>query len=197
MVRFGKAGFGFGLGRDGTTDPYDGTGIWFRCGTSGTLRPVDQTAAFRHLVEAQCREIGESSQRILRDLGIDDPATRWEVTPGQARFTFTRPDGRRCHARYGVVGSWNPETHSWLWAWDFPTSWMPAPALRLARTLHAEGTARGWQALTEPVLYLDEHEAWHMARLAAHVAGYPLVHSARVNEKNRHFFAIDRPVWLT
>jgi hypothetical protein len=84
-----------------------------------------------------------------------------------------------------------------MWAWDMPEEWMPAPATAVARQLLDVGLKNDWDALTAPMLLINEHEAWHMAKLGAWIAGYPMVYRAMVNDHNHHYFAIDRPVRLT
>jgi hypothetical protein len=84
-----------------------------------------------------------------------------------------------------------------MWAWEMPEDWMPAPAKTVAHQLRDAGLKNSWDALSEPMLLINEHEAWHMTKLGAWIAGYPMVYRAPVNELNHHYFAIDRPVWLT
>ena len=50
--------------------------------------------------------------------------------------------------------------------------------LALARRLREHGAQMQWQPLTEPLLYLGEHDSWHMADLAADLAGWPMVYTA-------------------
>ena len=132
---------------------------------------IDETPDFRALVEQQCAKVSASSQVIYQEIGLAKPDGRWDVTPDQARFTFTEHSGTQRHARYGVIGSYNPNSHSWLWSWAFPDGWMPPAATAAAR--NCVSWAEKLAALTEPN-YLDEHEA-HMTMLGAHIMGYPLV----------------------
>ena len=197
MFGYLKSKMGFGAVQNDAWGDYAGTGIWFDCPGCDTPHEADQPQAFTDLTEAQCTALGESSQEVYEAFDIGQPGGRWEVHPEQARFTFTRADGRQCHARYGVIGSYNQVTHSWLWAWAWPAEWMPAPALGVAQDLLDFGLQKDWQPLTEERLRLNEHEAWHMTKLAAWNAGFPMVYRGPVNECNYHYFAIDRPVWLT
>lgn len=174
---------------------YQGTGIWYSCDGCGTLHPIEETTEFRALLEKLCDDIGASSQEIYASFEIGNPDGRWDIFPEEGFFKFTTADGRASIARYGVVASWNQESHSWLWAWAFPDDWTAPAALEVAKTVHAEGVKHGWQAVTEKYLAVDEDEAWHLTELAAHFSKMPLVYRAKVNEKNWHFFAIERPTW--
>lgn len=197
MFSLKKAAMGFGIGIREETPSYDGAGIWYRCRDTREMHRIDERPDFRALIEQQCAEVSTSSQVIYQEIGLAKPDGRWDVTPDQARFTFTERSGTQRHARYGVIGSYNPKSHSWLWSWAFPDGWMPPAATAAASKLRQLGEEKGWKALTEPNLYLDEHEAWHMTMLGAHIMGYPLVYRGSVNDMNAHYFAIDRPVELT
>ena len=173
---------------------YDGDGIWLCCPDCGKPRRL-QDAAFDGRLEALCGEVGETSEAQMRAFGMSTGEGRWDVVPEGPMFVFTTPEGRRATASYGVVASWNDTSHSWLWAWAFPETWMPEPALDVARHLKIRGTEETWEAVTTKNLVLGEHEAWHLAKLAARAAHFPMVYRARVNEVNWHYFAIGRMSW--
>ncbi len=196
MFGFGKQKMGYKTVRDERWGDYEGKGIWAPC-DCGNLHEVEQDHEFVDVMEEQCCAIGDSSQALYNEFFINELNGRWDVVPSQARFTFTRENGQQCHARYGVVGSYNQVTHSWMWAWHFPEGWEEKPALQVANRLCDLGVDKNWQPLIEPILFVNDHEAWHMAKLAAWASGYPMVYRAPVNEKNYQYFAIDRPVWLT
>ncbi len=183
--------------QDPPESDYAGEGIWFACPDCNRLHETENGAGFRPLLERLCDEIGESSLAIYAELGLGDRSGRWDVMPEQALFKFTESDGRTAMAPYGVVASWNEDSHSWMWAWGFPEGWMPEAAVAAAQRARARGEEEGWQALTERMLAVNEEEAWHLTNLVAHLNGWPLVYRAKVNEKNWHFFAIDRPVATT
>ena len=197
MFSLKKAAMGVGIGLRQETPSYDGAGIWHHCLETGEMHRIEEDTDFRALLEQQCSQISASSQTIYQEIGLAKPNGRWDVVPDQTRFTFTEASGTRRHARYGLVGSYNPTSHSWLWSWAFPDGWMPDAVTAPAAKLRALGEERGWKALTEPNLYLGEQEAWHLTILGAYLMGYPLVYRGSVNDMNAHYFAIDRPVELT
>ncbi len=174
---------------------YDGEGIWFACPDCGALHPTGDDTEFRDLIEQLCCEIGASSRALYDEFGVTDPDGSWNAHPEEKLFRFTNSDGRIALAEYGVVGSWNPDSHSWLWAWGFPEDWFPEPALEVANRLYDAGLDNGWQATTERTLAVNEHEAWHLTNLAAHVSEFPMTYRAKVNDKNWHYFALSRPRW--
>ena len=189
--------FGFWKRRKNDEPPaeYSGEGIWVVCPDCGNRHEIDEDPDFRQLLERLCGEIGQSSQEIYGEFGIGSSEGRWDVLPEEPLFKFTDGNGRTAVAPYGIVASWNPDTDSWLWAWAFPEDWVPAPARTVAERLRKVGEEEGWEAATSRELAVNEHEAWHLTELAAHIAGYPLVYRARVNEQNWHYYAIDRLRW--
>ena len=174
---------------------YDGKGIWVICPDCGNPHKVDETPEFRALLERLCTELGDSSRALYEEVHILGQG-RWDIDPETATFTFTDETGRRCHARYGFIASWNDTTKSWMWAWGLPEGWdMPEACLGPVRKLHEHAQDAGWDAVTSRMLLVESHEAWHLTKLAAHVNDMPLVYSAKVNPDNRHFYALERPRW--
>lgn len=187
---------------DGTTrDPrwgdYQGTGIWRPCPDCGALHEIDEDLGFRALLETLCTTVGQSSAEISDAFDIGRTGGRWTTNDAEALFSFTTASGRLAVAPYGVVASWNAQNHSWMWAWGFPEGWCQPPALAVAQMTFDEGTRKGWEAATSRLLCVNQHEAWHLTKLAAHVADLPLVYRAPVNDKNWHYFAIGRPAWVS
>ena len=198
MLRFGNLFAGYGQPDEPQPldrSDYDGQGFWRDCNRCGSVHQIQESAQFRILLEQLCTRVGDSSQALYDEFSINTPDGHWNVDPDKAMFKFTRADGAECFARYGVVSSYNPETHSWLWAWGFPEEWTPAPALRVANHCHQRCADEGWTPGTERTLLVNPHDAWHLTKLAAHIVGYPMVYRASVNNTNHHYFAIDRPIW--
>ncbi len=183
--------------RDPNWGDYDGNGIWYACSGCKTLHETKDTPEFHALLEQLCCDIGASSREIYDMLGIGTGEGRWDVNPQEGLFTFTDPHGRVSIAPYGVVASWNERSHSWMWAWGFPENWFPEPALAASVRTLAAGKENGWQAVTERLLAVNEHEAWHLTKLVAHVNGWPLTYRAKVNDINWHYYAIARPIRAT
>ena len=171
---------------------YQGEGIWYACPTNGTPREIDDRPAFARLLRDVSSEIGQSSAGITRAFGMDGPG-EWRTFEDEGLFRFSAEGGGGFVAPYGVAGSWNAETHSWYWTWAMPDGWVAPAARTAAERLHAHADRAGWEAGQHGLLYVNEYEAWRMAKLTAHVSGLPLVYRAKVNELNWHYFAIGAP----
>ena len=175
---------------------YQGEGIWFVCPDCDALHEVTDPAFLDHVRDA-CREVGETTRQTYDAFAFREEGGRWDVDPDLARFYKTTADGRRASGAYGVVGSWNQKTHSWLWSWQMDDSWMPAPAKSAAKKLKAQGDDLGWEITSARHLLLNEEEAWHITNLAAQAAGFPATYRAKVNDMNHHYFIIDHLKWET
>ncbi|MDO6586310.1 hypothetical protein Q4543_12375 [Salipiger sp. 1_MG-2023] len=175
---------------------YAGTGIWSYSATSHETRELAQPARLRDMLETVAADFQGSLPDLYRAWALDDPRGQWEVWPDEGLFKVTTVSGRIWYARYGLVSSWNHETHSWLWSWAFPREWeTPQGILEPAWALHREAALKGWAPGVEPSLLVNDREAMRLACLAAHVANRPMVYRAKVNEVNTHFFMLEQPVW--
>ncbi|MBM7068943.1 DUF6882 domain-containing protein [Actibacterium sp. 188UL27-1] len=57
------------------------------------------------------------------------------------------------------------------------------------------GEQKAWDILTNWMLLVDEHAAWHLTKLTAHLSNMSLVYRVKVNDANYHYYAIERRVW--
>ena len=170
---------------------YDGTGVWLCCPDCNRPHRVED-GDFADRLEEACEDVGRTSAEIYASYGLNAGGGRWDVFPEAPLIIFTDALGRKIAGRYGVVGSWNETTHSWLWAWGFPEGWLSGPEGAAAHRIRAEGARQDWAALTTRTLLVNAHEAWHLTDLAADVMGWPMVYRVKVNDRNWHFLAIDR-----
>ena len=170
---------------------YDGTGVWYECGNCDTVHEIEETSDYRALIETLCTSVSESSARLLDQHGLRTGEGRWDIMPDDALFVFTDAEGRKYTAPYGVVGSWNETSHSWLWTWAMPEGWLTPQSRAVCERLRARARQEdGWTPVLFGNLLVNEHEAWHLTNLAAWVSDMPIVYRAKVNEMNWHYFAI-------
>ncbi len=175
---------------------YDGEGVWYHCGNCDARHAIDETPEYRNLIEDLCTTVSDSSRELYERLGIGSGDGRWDVLPDEGLFKFTTAEGRSAIAEYGVVGSWNDQTHSWLWTWAMPEDWLTPASRRVCETLKARAdTEKDWEPVQWGTLFVNEHEAWHLTNLAAWVNNMPMVYRAKVNDLNWHYFAIAEPRW--
>lgn len=175
---------------------YDGEGIWYVADDGGALIQTEDCPAFRSMLERLGRNVSRTSRSLYEAFGIGSKGGRWDVLPEQGLFKFTGADGRVAMANYGVVSSWNADTHSWMWGWGFPDGWVSSKALEPVNLAYRAGLGNDWQAVTKRLLAMNEHEAWHLTSLVAHLNGWPLVYRAQVNDINWHYFALSHPAWV-
>ncbi|SDE37358.1 hypothetical protein SAMN04488105_10381 [Salipiger thiooxidans] len=194
-IRIGRDPEGGGREEPGS---YRGEGIWSWCRESNIARELPRTEEFVDTLKWVGAGYHASLPRLYRDFGLSENGGAWEVFPDHGLFKVTTGSGRSWFAEYGLVASWNHETHSWLWAWAFPRDWqVPPPLITAAGRTCAVGHEMGWAPLVEPSLLVNEREAWALTALAAHVSELPLIYRARVNEVNTHYFAMSTPVWAS
>jgi len=139
--------------------------------------------------------VSDTNRELYEKFQFTEKGGRWDIIPEEALFTKTTPDGRRAHGKYGLVGSWNEKSHSWLWSWEMNEEWMPRPAIQAALALKVMGQIEGLDITAAKHLLLNEDETWHITNLAAQAAGFPGTYRAKVNDVNHHYFIIDDLKW--
>jgi hypothetical protein len=83
---------------------------------------------------------------------------------GAGAITFTRDNGIQARAGVQIIGTYNPQDRTWLWAWDHPSI---APPLRVhAQTLRRYGEENGIRELTTQKLTCAENDCWRFTALA-------------------------------
>lgn len=175
---------------------YAGEGVWYECGNCDAVHEIDESASYRGLIEDLCTSVSASSREIYEQFNLGSGG-RWDTLPDHGLFKFTTGDGRVCTAPYGVVGSWNDRSHSWLWTWAMPDDWLHPPVRTVCERLKARADQEGdWEPVMHGTLFVNEHEAWHLTNLAAWVNDMPMVYRAKVNEMNWHYFALGKPTWV-
>ena len=175
---------------------YRGEGLWVYARQTRVAFEQPLCAHFRAARRHACAENDAMLPGLYRDSGLSESGGCWQLFPEEGLFKVTTAQGRSWFARYGLVASWNHDSHSWLWGWAIPPDrGMPAPPLAPVARLREQGALHGWQALTEPALMVNGREGWRLAQMAARSCHMPLVYRACVNEANTHYFVIDQPCW--
>ena len=64
---------------------------------------------------------------LYRDSGLSESGGCWQLFPEEGLFKVTTAQGRSWFARYGLVASWNHDSHSWLWGWAIPPEGLNEP----------------------------------------------------------------------
>ena len=93
----------------------------------------------------------------------------WTLDQDAGTLVFTTADGIMVVAPAQIVGTYNVDDESWLWAWDHPSV---LPALKAdAERLLEYGRERGFEKLTTRKFRCTESEAWELTALAFHICG--------------------------
>lgn len=92
---------------------------------------------------------------------------RWDIDQDIGDLVFSNADGFTAVAPAQIIGSYNANDGTWLWAWANPSvvEALQADALKLK----AYGEEHGIEKLTKPKWSGTEDDAWEMAALAVHL----------------------------
>lgn len=94
--------------------------------------------------------------------------TRWTLDQGEGVVSWTFPD-HTVTAPAQVLGSWSPDSGTFVWSWDNKT--IAAPLRRTAELVRTWGVEHEVFALTASPLRLDEPQAMDLVSLAFRVGG--------------------------
>jgi hypothetical protein len=128
---------------------------------------MEDFAAFLDDCMAELKDIQEANGEKW---GIDD-AERWDVDQdrGTIEFRNTRTGHQRMVGRVQIIGSFDTQDDTWLWAWANPTV---RDALRQdALKLRQYGEEKGLEQLTEAKWEGEERDGWQMTALAVKLLG--------------------------
>lgn len=91
----------------------------------------------------------------------------WNVDQETGTIIFDHENGTRVTAPLQIIGTYNPEDGTWLWAWDHPSILEPLRAH--AETVRRYGAKHGIAELTSARLECSEADCWRFAALACHL----------------------------
>lgn len=93
-----------------------------------------------------------------------DKILRRDFNQGSRKLEFSLPDGLKAVAPAQIIGTYNSEDHTWLWAWANPS--IDEKLQADARQLLKYGEEHHIERLTKRKWVGTEEEAWAMAALA-------------------------------
>ena len=98
-----------------------------------------------------------------------DKMLRWDFNQGSGKLEFSLPDGLKAVAPAQIVGTYNSEDHTWLWAWANPS--IEEKLQADARQLLKYGEEHHIERLTKRKWVGTEEDAWAMTALAVKLCG--------------------------
>jgi hypothetical protein len=88
----------------------------------------------------------------------------WSVNQDAGTIVFAAPNGVRAQAPVQIIGSYDAQDGSWMWAWD--NSSIRAPLVEHAGQVRAYGQQHGFARLTTPSFQCTEESCWELVALA-------------------------------
>ena len=137
--------------------------LHFGCNNATTPRvSTPETNDFQKLLDASMAELQlKTEEHKSWGLGTFD---RWDIDQEVGNLVFSNDDGTTAVAAAQIIGSFNTDDNSWLWAWDNRTI---VDELKVdSRQLRDYGEKHGIEKLTERTWKGTEEDAWSMAALA-------------------------------
>ena len=98
-----------------------------------------------------------------------DKITRWDLNQDSGQLIFSFPDGLKAECPAQIIGTYNSEDHTWLWAWANPSidDKLKVDALKLRKYGEEHHidllTTRKWRG--------TEDDAWSMVAVAVKLCG--------------------------
>ncbi len=93
-----------------------------------------------------------------------DKISHWDLSQDSGKLVFSLPDGMKAVCPAQIIGTYNGEDHTWLWAWANPSI---DDKLKVdALTLRKYGKKHHIDRLTTRKWSGTEEDAWAMVALA-------------------------------
>jgi len=98
-----------------------------------------------------------------------DRIKRWDLNQDDGQLVFSLADGLKARAPAQIIGTYNTDDHTWLWAWDNPSidDKLKSDALKLRKY----GEEHHVDRLTQRKWVGTEDDAWAMVALAVKLCG--------------------------
>lgn len=141
---------------------------------------------FLTLQKVSIEELQLKTQGHVEAWGLDR-ISRWDLDQGTGELAFSFEDGFRATAPAQIIGMYNSEDHTWLWAWDNPSveDAMKKDALKVRKY----GEEHRIERLTKAKWVGTEEDAWAMTALAVKLCGEQGAYRGRTKTRVKVFIA--------
>jgi hypothetical protein len=157
-------------------------------GQDKVMPPAD----FPTLQKVSLEELQLKTQAHVKAWGLDKVG-RWDLSQEEGDLVFSFDDGTRVAAPAQIIGTYNSEDRTWLWAWANPS--IDEKLQKDALKLRKYGEEHGIERLTTRKWVGTEDDAWAMTALAVKLCGEQGAYRAPAG-KTRVFIAFG-PVELS
>ena len=133
-------------------------------GQNETRLPPD----FATLQKVSREELKLKTDAHAQVLGLDK-IIRWDLVQDSGNLVFLLPDGMKAVCPAQIIGTYNSEDHTWLWAWANPSidEKLKVDSLKLRKY----GEEHHIDRLTTRKWVGTEDDAWSMVALAVKLCG--------------------------
>ena len=121
---------------------------------------------YQALAERAMKELQLKTEAAIGLYRLDERS--WAVDQNAGTITFDHPtNGTRATAPVQIIGTYNPEDQTWLWAWDHPS--VLKTAAGDAEKVRRYGEEHGIEELTTAKREGSEDDCWRFTALACHL----------------------------
>lgn len=93
-----------------------------------------------------------------------DKIERWDLSQDTGELVFSFADGAKAVCPAQIIGTYNSEDHTWLWAWANPS--IDEKLKKVSLKVRTYGQENKIERLTKSKWVGTEEDAWAMAALA-------------------------------
>ena len=123
---------------------------------------------FSTLQKMSIEELQLKTRGHVETWGLDK-ISRWDLSQDAGEIVFSFDDGTRAAAPAQIIGTYNGEDHTWLWAWANPS--VDDKLKKDALKVRKYGQEHGIERLTKSKWVGTEEDAWAMTALAVKLCG--------------------------
>lgn len=123
---------------------------------------------FPTLQKLSMEELQHKTEIHIRAWGLDK-IERWDLSQGSGELVFSLPGGLKAVSPAQIIGTYNSEDHTWLWAWANSSidEKLQVDALKVRKY----GEEHRNDRLTKAKWVGTEEDAWAMVAVAVKLCG--------------------------
>lgn len=145
------------------------TCVTIGCGGHDVSSDVDKSKSasreFRALLDQSMEELRMKTSGHDATWNISEAS--WSVDQDVGNVVFATPRGLTVTAPVQIIGTYNTDDGTWLWAWDNPS--IEGSLQESSLKVKQYGEQKGIAALTTRRIWCTEEEAWELAALACNL----------------------------
>lgn len=141
---------------------------------------------FQAFLDSSYDDLEKKQSYLENEFGLGH-FDRYDLEPENEQIIFSSSDGKRVQANFIPIGTFSPESGSWMWGWN--NSAFTDSLRDKSKRLKVLAEITGFEMFLNPTSEVDEDMAWEMVAMAVHTLKSEGVYRAPANNL-MYFYAL-------